>query len=220
MSGTGGLTKSGSGTVILPAPTATPAARRCRAASCRATRTSLQGNILNNATVVVQPGGQRHLCRRDVGQRRHDPAGRRRARHHRQQHLHRRRPRSTPARLVVNGSLASTVTLTQRRHAGRQRHDRRRWSPTAACWRPATRSARSTSTATSARTAAPTWSRPMPQGQSDRINATGTATINGAHGAGDGRARQLRHQHDLHHPQCHRRRERHLLRRHAATSPS
>ena len=51
MSGTGSLTKSGSGTLILSGNNATRAARRCRAASWPATTSSLQGNILNNATV-------------------------------------------------------------------------------------------------------------------------------------------------------------------------
>ena len=46
-----------------------PAARRCRAASCRARTTSLQGNILNNATVVFDRP-QRHLCRQHVRHRR------------------------------------------------------------------------------------------------------------------------------------------------------
>ena len=88
----------------------------------------------------VQPDRQRHLCRRHVGHRRPDPAGRRHADPDRHQHLHRRRPRSTPARSSVNGSLTSTVTVGaggtlggngtiggaghQRRHAGARQLDR------------------------------------------------------------------------------------------------
>ena len=49
-------------------------------------------------------------------------------------------------------------------------------------------------------------SRSMPQGQSDRINVTGTATINGGTVQVVAAAGQLWQQHDLHHPQCHRRR--------------
>ena len=90
MSGTGGLTKSGAGTLTLAAPTATPAARRCRAASCRATTTSLQGNIVNNATVTFDQASDRHLCRHHVGQRQPDQDRRRHADPRRRQQLHRR----------------------------------------------------------------------------------------------------------------------------------
>ena len=50
-------------------------------------------------------------------------------------------------------------------------------------------------------------------GQADRINAGGTAAINGGTVQVIAAARQLRQEHDLHHPQCHRRRQRRLLRR-------
>ena len=51
-------------------------------------------------------------------------------------------------------------------------------------------------------------------GQADRINATGTATLQGGTVQVLAQAGQLRQQHDLHHPQRHRRRQRHLRRRH------
>ena len=80
--------------------------------------------------------------------------------------------------LVVNGSLASGVTLSGG-SAGRQRQRRPALPPTTPPSRRATRSARSTSMAISSRTAAPTRSRPTPPGQSDRINVAGSATISG-----------------------------------------
>ena len=51
-------------------------------------------------------------------------------------------------------------------------------------------------------------------GQADRINVSGTATIQGGTVQVLAAARQLRQQHDLHDPARHRRRQRHLLRRH------
>ena len=159
----------------------------------------------------VQPGEHRHLCRRDVGHRRHDPAGRR--------HLsitgnntYTGATTVNGSALVVNGSLTSNVTLdaTARwaargrsadcvqwrhdragqldRHADRQRQlhpDRRHLPGRGQCAGP---------------------ERPRERRRHGHHQRR--------HGAGAGCPRQLRHQHDLHHPQRHGRRDRHLHRCH------
>ena len=113
----------------------------------------------------------------------------------------------TAGTLAVNGSLASNVTVGAGRHAGRQRHRSAAWSPTAACSPPATRSARSTVNGNFVQAAGSTYQvEANAAGQSDRINVGGTATINGGTVQVLAAAGQLRPQHDLHHPERHRRR--------------
>ena len=194
------------------------AARRCRAASCTATRTSLQGNILNNAAVVfnqtgngtyagtmsgtggmtLQGGGVLTITGTNTY------TG----------------PTTVNAStLVVNGSLASTVTLNNGGMLGGNGIDRRARRPTAASWRPATRSARSTSTATSPRTAAPTSSRPMPRARATASTSPAPPPSTAPRCRCWPRPATTR-QHDLHHPQRHRRRQRAPTRASPATSPS
>ena len=57
-------------------------------------------------------------------------------------------------------------------------------------------------------------------GQSDRINVSGTATINGGTVQVLAQSGSYRPQHDLHDPERDRRRQRRLLRASPATSPS
>ena len=83
------------------------------------------------------------------------------------------------------GSLANSRRISARqldRHAERQRQLR-------------------------AEPAAPTRSRSMRAGQSDRINVGGTATHQRRHGAGAAQPGNYAPQHDLHHPQRRRRRD-------------
>ena len=131
---------------------------------------------------------RQHLHRRHHRQCRH--AGRERQprqRRHGEQRRHAGRHRHASAALIANGGIIAPGQLD--RHAERQRQLHRR---TAATYQVEVNAA----------------------GQSDRINVAGTATINGGTVQVLAAVRQLRAQHDLHDPQRHRRRQRHLLGRH------
>ncbi len=68
--------------------------------------------------------------------------GRRRLQHHRRQHRTRRHDPVDAGTLVVNGSLASNVTVNSGGMMGGNGTIIGRWPSTVAPWRPATRSAR------------------------------------------------------------------------------
>ena len=132
----------------------------------------------------------------------------------RHQHLH-RRDDGQCRRLVVNGSIAASSLLSvgPRRRRRRHRHRCRQPPSTAARWRPATRSAPSPCSGNFTQNGGSLPGRGLAARPADRINVTGTATINGGTVQRGRPARQLRQQHDLHHPQRHGR-------RHAAPTPT
>ena len=61
------LIKVGTGTLTLTGTNSYTGGTTVSGGILQGNTSSLQGNILNNATVIVQPDRQRHLCRHDVG---------------------------------------------------------------------------------------------------------------------------------------------------------
>jgi len=173
---------------------------------------SLQGNITNNGSVIFNQPGTGTYAGAMVGQRQHDPAGRRLPQPHRQQHLQRRHDRQ---RQHAGGERQPFRQRDpdQRRHAEGQRHRRRRGRQ----WRRG--GARQLD-----RHAHHQWQlrperRRLPgRGQRRRPVGPHQCRRHGHHRrrcdrAGAGANRHLPAQHHLHHPARQWRRQRNLLRR-------
>ena len=115
MSGSGSLAKSGAGTLMLGGTNSYSGGTTVSAGILQGTTGSLQGNILNNATVIFEQTTDRHLCRRHVGQRQPDQERHRHGDPDRRQQLQRRhdgvRRRPAGQQHSLQGNILNNATV-------------------------------------------------------------------------------------------------------------